>query len=372
MYVNIRVFNILLLMQAQFFRMSDPSITVPRYDEYIRLLHHQTGYVLFGSAEGVGLSVPFDNNEPQLWKCRWGGGNDSGTYAFQNKFSGYWLSSGNSSLFTLASGYSAFRGNFFRLAGVNQGTNVFQMWKHSLTNFTDKDAGEYTEKEVGEFSLPSTADPVDNNTLFSFLPEDKGNRLPWDRIEFHLDTAQILASTPQNMSYQTIENNTDVDQSQFVEFAFTVENSSSFEHTHGFSIMAGTEGKVGIPFVAEGSIKLEATTTHEWTWGSTETRSNEVKGGFPVVAPPRSVVTATSIMTRSTLDVPFTIYTKSQSSGIEISTHGIYKGVDFWGLRSQINQHSQVPGIEDKTTVIDVKYTTKVVSVHHNPAKKPQ
>lgn len=85
----------------------------------------------------------------------------------------------------------------------------------------------------------------------------------WDRIEFDIDNGRILSSIPESMATQVIVNNTDVDQSQYVKFSFGVEKSSSFEHTHGFFIMVGTEWKVEFPFVAEAIIKLEATITHD-------------------------------------------------------------------------------------------------------------
>lgn len=348
--------------------MSNPFIIrVPREGEDFYILHHKTGEVILPIAGGLSLSTPFDHYDGKLWNIKPGTAN-LGTYAFVNKLSKEVLYS-NSLWLTLSSGRTrVFSGDYFHMRSVDQGDNVFHMWKDSL--FPVKDAGVHAEREVKESSHPGTTDVVDDS-LFSFLPNDFGNKLRWDRIELDIDNGRILSSTPEAAAPQVIVNNTDVNQSQYVEFTLKVEKSSSFEHTHGFSIMAGTGGKVGIPFVAEGSIKLETTTTHNWTWGNTETRTSEVTANFPVVAPPRSTVTATAMMTRSVLDIPFRIYTTSPSSGIEIVTHGIYKGVDVWGLRSELNQHSQISDVADKKTIVDVKYTERLVSVHREPTKKP-
>lgn len=125
--------------------------------------------------------------------------------------------------------------------------------------------------------------------LFSFLPEDVDN-LFWSRIEFDIDHAKILSSTPVVLTSQIGENDTDVDQSFTFEKRMTVEESTSAEHSHGFSIMVGVEGGGGIPFIADGKVKSEATTTHDWKYGKNNSRSAEIVGTFPVVIPPHSAV----------------------------------------------------------------------------------
>ena len=201
--------------------------------------------------------------------------------------------------------------------------------------------------------------------LFSFLPEDADN-VPWSRIEYDVDDARILSSTPVVLSSQHGENHSDVSQSQIFEVKKIVEESSSMDHSHGFSIMVGVAGKVGIPFVASGSVKTEGTTTHDWTYGKIHTRSTEITGTFPMVIPPRSGMRSESTMTSSTFDVPYTIYTTSKSTGLEIISRGTFRGVDIWGLRTRYEQYP-LSGSADMSPAFssnwfDVDYTKKVIS----------
>ena len=360
-------------MHPQDFIMSG-SVRVPSPGEWFYLLHHITGKVVTQTGHAIDLSEPSANTDSQLWTIR--SASSAGTYGFQNRRSNQWLWSNSSPFRPEHSGVAGY-GSAFHLESVNQSSNIFlMMWQGNIfptgepagEEANREAVGECNEKEAGRLSHSSVVNPF-NDYRYSFLVTDKKNQLPWERIEFDLVAGRVHGSEPIVMGSQTVENNTDVAQTQSLQFALSVERSSSFEHTHGFSIMVGTAGKVGIPFVAEGSVKLEASTTHDWTWGSTQTRKSEVTIKFDVVAPPRSVVTATGMITRSVLDVPWTIYTVSPTSQVEISSHGIYKGVDFWDVRSRINQHSLVAGIADKNYLVPVQVTSKTISVHYEPDK---
>ncbi|KAH9475654.1 hypothetical protein JR316_0011211 [Psilocybe cubensis] len=181
-------------------------------------------------------------------------------------------------------------------------------------------------------SVPE-GNPKDVTQYFSFTFE----HTEIDRVVYHVDQGKIVQSTPVVLATQELKNDTSIVQKLEASVDTSTEETSSFQFSQGFSLTVGLEIKTGVPLVSEGSIKVDATSTSNFTWGSTTKKSKAYKATFPVTAPPHSTVVATSSVTQSTLDIPFTIYSKSKS-GVVVETEGMYYGVTTWNLRHIITQ----------------------------------
>lgn len=166
---------------------------------------------------------------------------------------------------------------------------------------------------------------------FSFLLEG----MTISRIEYHLDNWKLISAAPSNMPSQTFTNKTDLNQIMEFTFSETRTSTYTFEHSHGFGITVGTKGKIGIPFVAEGEISLEASTTHSWTFGSEISETVTFGTRFPVEARPGQTIIAKAAITRSIMDVPWTIYTKHVETGFEVQTHGTFHGVQYYHVNGE-------------------------------------
>ena len=162
-------------------------------------------------------------------------------------------------------------------------------------------------------------------------------------ITYHVDRGEILASAPQFIGEETLINDSETNQSMVIHFSKAVAVEYSFEHSHGFSITVGASGKVGIPFVAEGEIRTEVSTQHTLTWGQSTREEVEISMDFPVVCLPNSTVKCTANATCSNLEVPFTIKSRSTTTGIVVETDGVYHGVSYWGVTSTIKQGGRLP-----------------------------
>eukprot|EP01083_Nonionella_stella_P178308 629465_1 len=151
-------------------------------------------------------------------------------------------------------------------------------------------------------------------------------------VEFDLKHGKILDKTPLVIAHQTLNNESDHEQEFTFEFTKSVENTSSFEHSHGVAIKAGATGKCGLPLVAEGEVSTELSTEHTWTWGTEETTTQSYTASYPVKAGPKSNVQAQGVVMKATLNVPYTITVKSSLDGATFKSSGIWKGVSTWDL----------------------------------------
>jgi len=91
-----------------------------------------------------------------------------------------------------------------------------------------------------------------------------------------------------------------------------------------------------VPTVVESKLSLEASAKNTWTWGKTTEYSTQYTAKFHVKAGPRKSVRVSSVVNQGTLDVPFTMYMSSKSTGVKVQTTGTWRGVSSWDPRHTI------------------------------------
>ncbi|KAF9648921.1 hypothetical protein BDM02DRAFT_3128687 [Thelephora ganbajun] len=192
--------------------------------------------------------------------------------------------------------------NYFRLITPSEGLTLF------CRSYPDPTFGNYTENGFHP------------DQLFGFFWED----MKVDKIEYNLDAGKIISSTPITLAEQVLTNNTASEQEMAFNVNKGVTNSSTFEYSTGFTVTVGMEFSVGIPFIADGKVKVETSTTEY---------STQYTATFPVKAGPGKSVRASSVANQGTLDVPYTIYMSSKSTGVKVETKGTWRGVSSWDIR---------------------------------------
>ena len=93
----------------------------------------------------------------------------------------------------------------------------------------------------------------------------------------------------------------------------------------------------GIPFVADGKVKVDVTNTHQFTWGKQESISHTYTANFPVKAGPHQTVHAVSTVKCGKISVPYTITFLCKETGAETQTKGTWHGVSTWNLHHEID-----------------------------------
>ncbi|KAF9648929.1 hypothetical protein BDM02DRAFT_2012525 [Thelephora ganbajun] len=257
-----------------------------------------------------------------------GSGKYAGRYAVKGQVSGNVLFSRNQSpTVGHIGGDGQYEDNWFKIEpGSGQYANYFRLITpvEGLTLFSrsslDPTFGNHTEKNFYA------------DQLFGFFWED----MKVDKIEYNLDAGKIISSTPIALAEQVLTNNSDSEQEMSFSVNKGVTNSSTFEYSTGFTVTVGMEFSVGVPFIAEGKMKVEASTTNTWTWGKTTEYTTQYTANFPVKAGPHKSVRASSVVNQGTLDVPYIIFMSSKSAGVKVETKGTWRGVSSWDLRHTI------------------------------------
>jgi hypothetical protein len=311
-----------------------PELYIPPKEISFRLRGYSSNYVLFSRYKPNPTFDHFGGGtyDDQWWQLVPGTGKHVGYYLFKSKYTGKVIFSRNSPDPRVGhiDGDGMHDDNWFKLeVGTGKLASHFRIRNYA----SDTVLYSRTHNNPTLYNYPGNSNVYDDH-YFTFLFED----MEINRVEYQTDQAKVLASVPEVIGTMTQRNNTAVNQTVEFDFARTETNSSSFDYTLGFTITVGTSGKVGIPFVAEGQVKVDISNSHALKWGTTTTESKTYSTRFPATAPPYRKITATATVTRSNIEVPFTVYSRSVATGFEVATHGIYHGVTYWNIQSDIKE----------------------------------
>ncbi|KAJ7473451.1 hemolytic lectin [Mycena latifolia] len=183
-------------------------------------------------------------------------------------------------------------------------------------------------------NYPFTKSEPEPIQFFTFEYED----MLVDRVEYDLKAGKIMTSTPRVLATQTLPNDTSIQQDMSFSMEESVTETSSFDYTTGLTLSVGVTIKAGIPEIAEVEFRVDESFNKSWTYGKTESIQKTYKANFPVKAAARTKVHAVSTVNVGNLEVPYTLYLSSKSTGAKAQTHGIWRGVSSWDLRHSLSE----------------------------------
>nr|BAC78490.1 Hemolytic lectin LSLc [Laetiporus sulphureus] len=305
------------------------DIYIPPNDLYFRLLGFVSQKVIYAypfPRPDVGLSEVNDESTQQYFSLIHGTGERAGLYAIKSKATGNVLFSRthrdpyvgqdpenaryNDNWFKIEPGKDDLS-KYFRLVVPSTGTALV-----SRTN-------------LEPYFWNSAQTPIRSDQYFIFLFKD----MRIDKIEYDLKDGRILSSTPNVLATQTLANTSSQTQEMSFNLSQTLTQTSTFAYTAGFTIAVGTAFKAGVPIFAETEFKVDISVDNQWNWGEENTFSKTCTATFSVRAGPGETVKAVSTVDSGIINVPFTAYLSSKSTGFEVTTEGIWRGVSSWDLR---------------------------------------
>jgi hypothetical protein len=83
---------------------------------------------------------------------------------------------------------------------------------------------------------------------------------------------------------------------------------------------------------------MDMSISQEWKFGEQNSFTTSYVASFPVKAEAGKTVRAVSTVNRGELEVPYTIYMSSKSTGTKVETKGKWRGVSTWDLRHTISE----------------------------------
>ena len=134
--------------------------------------------------------------------------------------------------------------------------------------------------------------------------EFAGNSISYDTAN-----AQIVSANAETLDRVTNTNSTNVQQSTTVSGEKSVAETYGWKHAQGVKVTASA--KVGIPLIGSTQITVEGSLNFEQN-GSTTT-SRKFAWQQPVLVPAKSKVVATVAVTKTTLNVPYTLHGASST-----------------------------------------------------------
>ena len=123
-------------------------------------------------------------------------------------------------------------------------------------------------------------------------------------ISYDTANAQIVSASAETLDRVTNTNSTNVQQSTTVSGEKSVAESYGWKHAQGVKVTASA--KVGIPLIGSTQITVEGSLNFEQN--GTTTTSRKFAWQQPVLVPAKSKVVASVAVTKTTLNVPYTLH----------------------------------------------------------------
>ena len=197
-------------------------------------------------------------------------------------------------------------GNFCVYKGTGPQDNKGYFWGTQSAG----QAGDYfaTVQEDGNFCIYKGSGPGDNHGfLWGSQVTDGIADIEIVRMEYDVNGAKVLQSGPAELYRETVTNDSLQPQTSTITGSATVTETSGWSDSLAVKVGISTSFKTGVPFLAEGKVKVSVEVTNTYTWNGSTSRSKTWGFNTPVSVAPRAVIVALITATISTIAVPYTI-----------------------------------------------------------------
>ncbi|KAL0572240.1 hypothetical protein V5O48_009722 [Marasmius crinis-equi] len=312
------------------------GIYIPPSGIYFRLVNYFSNHVLVSRNTGISFKAEvWHHPSSEVFEDQWfefvhaGYGARYGLVAIKGKKSGKVLFSrgGGDPCLGHTDGDGKYNDNWFTIEpGTGKYAKTFRLYPPSTNRAIVSRL--HTQPEV--FNHPKDDVHSDHHWSYMFDFED----MQIDKVEYALDEGRIIRQVPVILADKVLPNKTSATQTLTLEVNERVMHTSEFRYEFGINFKVGVQFKAGIPFVGEkGDLSFGLSSSSKWTWGKSDSTEKAWRVTFTVVAPPGKTVYATAVVSHGELEVPYTIFVSSKSTGVKTETKGIWRGVSSWNLR---------------------------------------
>jgi len=154
------------------------------------------------------------------------------------------------------------------------------------------------------------------------------------------ETVDVVMSErlPEMLASLVVSNKTDVHQTSSVQLSGSVSTSNSFTQTYGVKIGVSTSFKTGVPYIAEGKVKVSTEFSATFAIGKTETSTKTVTLTANPAVPAQSSVRASLVYTKADISVPWTATAHFAGTTVTKQVKGLWGGVTTYDLRVNIDK----------------------------------
>ncbi|KAJ1211554.1 hypothetical protein NDU88_006912 [Pleurodeles waltl] len=190
--------------------------------------------------------------------------------------------------------------------------------------------------EVGENWI-ERAQNLGHSFLFKFMAFTRDRTLKSIvTFDFQPEVGKILSTVPEVVAQQVYDNkNSTSTLNSVFSFNKTISSESSFSHAHGITIGvdADVSFKTGIPFIAEGEVKIgiSASTTHNWSFNEVNKTETTYTMSQTFQVAPGKAVRQKAVLQKAKLTIPYVAKIRTLFN-YEVDMKGTWEGVTYFNL----------------------------------------
>lgn len=245
---------------------------------------------------------------------------DNGNYVYTHS-NQYIHSGGNASVFEL-------------IKLENEGENIYAI-KSSNGNFVavyDKN---------GMHNLKADRNSIDRYCKFKI--EEPIIKKEIINIKYDISKAVIKQTSPEIAARQNVENNSyDSNTISRIGYSYKKSETGTWNNTVGVELTVGMSFEAGVPFIASANFEVQISTSYSHEWGGSKTIEKEINGQLEVSIPPRKKGTVSIIVSKASMDVPFTYTIKTRYLNGEIverkDINGIYRNLESYLIQGDTSE----------------------------------
>lgn len=161
-------------------------------------------------------------------------------------------------------------------------------------------------------------------------------------VKYDINKAVINQTSPEFAGRQYVENSSDSSSLSKIGYRYMKSETGTWNNTFGIDITRGMEFSAGVPFVADVKLNIQISTSYSHEWGGSKTIEKEINGSLEVNIPKRKKGTVSIVVSKASLDVPFTYTTKTRYLSGEIvikdEMSGVYKNLESYIINGNISE----------------------------------
>ena len=171
-----------------------------------------------------------------------------------------------------------------------------------------------------------------------YLPV-RNSKWELEDVVYDLESGKLMEYPPEKVGEQHIDNKQGtVDQSTSFMVEETVTETSYFSHAAAVSISIGTQFSVGVPYVADGEISMDVSSSYEYSWGRERSVENKMAATYNCVAPAGKEVNCRALLYKTKIEVPYTQVWKQKWRECRQEVSGVFEEVAAVKLRLDITE----------------------------------
>ncbi|KAL6641727.1 hypothetical protein ACP70R_019908 [Stipagrostis hirtigluma subsp. patula] len=162
-------------------------------------------------------------------------------------------------------------------------------------------------------------------------------------IEYGLEDARVFGEKVLSMDSQTSVNRTGTPYTAKLNLRYSVTTQKTWNSSVSIKLAAKTNITAGVPQISSSTlIEIQSEIAESYTWGETESRTEEKSVNYEVRIPAYTKVTLTLLATQGICDVPFSYCQEDVlTDGQKVVTYfddGIYRGVNSYDFKSDVKE----------------------------------